>query len=190
MNVQVLEELIEHKLAPEPLVGVQGLVNTFSLEDQVELLGSPEEAREWLVGAELLDKDAKVTAGDLATLVDFREALRSVLLTNHDGGPPDPEVAAKLAGLAEKHPVSYVVTEEGGVSLDLAPARDVGALIGQSLGIIHQAQNLDQWRRLKICAADTCLWAFYDTSKNCSGTWCQMGLCGNRNKNRRYRSRA
>ena len=47
----------------------------------------------------------------------------------------------------------------------------------------------DSWRRLKICAADDCAWAFYDTSKNQSRTWCSMKVCGNRAKTRSYRAR-
>ena len=30
------------------------------------------------------------------------------------------------------------------------------------------------WERLKVCPADDCQWAFYDESKNRSGTWCDM----------------
>ena len=33
------------------------------------------------------------------------------------------------------------------------------------------------------------MWAFYDHSRNRSGTWCEMGKCGNRAKARRWRER-
>lgn len=46
------------------------------------------------------------------------------------------------------------------------------------------------WIRLKICPADTCLWAFYDESRNRSRTWCSMRVCGNREKARGWRARA
>jgi len=189
MNVEVLAELIEHKVAPSPLVGVQGLVNTYSWEDDLELLGDPEQGREWLVSAGLLDDGATVSPEELATLVEFREALREVLTANHTG-EASPKATAKLADLAARHPVSYEVSGQGEVALDLEPAPAVGSLIGQVIGIVHHAQALGEWQRLKICAADDCRWAFYDTSKNRSGTWCQMELCGNRTKNRRYRSKA
>ncbi|MGZ5324519.1 MAG: CGNR zinc finger domain-containing protein, partial [Solirubrobacterales bacterium] len=45
------------------------------------------------------------------------------------------------------------------------------------------------WERLKLCENPDCLWAFYDNSRNRSGSWCRMGLCGNRIKNRAYRER-
>ena len=45
------------------------------------------------------------------------------------------------------------------------------------------------WERLKTCANGRCGWAFYDRSKNRSGRWCSMDVCGNRAKTRAYRSR-
>jgi predicted RNA-binding Zn ribbon-like protein len=47
----------------------------------------------------------------------------------------------------------------------------------------------DTWNRLKACRLDNCQWAFYDTSKNRSRTWCSMKVCGNRAKARAYRER-
>jgi len=46
------------------------------------------------------------------------------------------------------------------------------------------------WARLKVCAEDACMWAFYDRSKNRSGNWCSMAVCGNRMKARRHYQRA
>jgi predicted RNA-binding Zn ribbon-like protein len=43
--------------------------------------------------------------------------------------------------------------------------------------------------RLKVCANPDCEWAFYDTSRSRSGTWCVMNVCGARHKMSRYRSR-
>lgn len=45
----------------------------------------------------------------------------------------------------------------------------------------------DRLVRIKICPADDCRWAFYDTSKNQSRQWCSMRVCGNRAKARRHR---
>jgi predicted RNA-binding Zn ribbon-like protein len=45
------------------------------------------------------------------------------------------------------------------------------------------------WKRLKACRNHGCRWAFYDYSKNRSGSWCSMQLCGNRTKTRSYRRR-
>lgn len=43
--------------------------------------------------------------------------------------------------------------------------------------------------RISMCAADTCAWVFLDTSKNHSRRWCDMKVCGNRAKARRFNAR-
>jgi predicted RNA-binding Zn ribbon-like protein len=44
--------------------------------------------------------------------------------------------------------------------------------------------------RVRTCAADTCEWLFLDTTKNRTRRWCDMKICGNREKVRRFRTRA
>jgi predicted RNA-binding Zn ribbon-like protein len=43
--------------------------------------------------------------------------------------------------------------------------------------------------RVRTCAADTCRWLFLDTSKNHTRRWCNMKVCGNRMKARRFQER-
>lgn len=43
--------------------------------------------------------------------------------------------------------------------------------------------------RIRPCAAITCGWWFLDDSKNGSRRWCDMKICGNREKIRRFRDR-
>jgi predicted RNA-binding Zn ribbon-like protein len=44
--------------------------------------------------------------------------------------------------------------------------------------------------RIRICASDTCLWVFYDSSRTGRRRWCDMATCGNRAKAARHRARA
>ena len=39
---------------------------------------------------------------------------------------------------------------------------------------------------VRACECDTCRWLFLDQSKNHSRRWCDMKICGNRTKARRY----
>jgi predicted RNA-binding Zn ribbon-like protein len=43
--------------------------------------------------------------------------------------------------------------------------------------------------RVRPCAAEDCGWWFLDETKNGSRRWCDMKLCGNRDKVRRFRAR-
>jgi predicted RNA-binding Zn ribbon-like protein len=65
----------------------------------------------------------------------------------------------------------------------------VDSAIARLLAIVHASMNDRTWARLKACPAEDCLWAFYDHSRNRSGTWCEMGKCGNRAKARGWRER-
>ena len=44
--------------------------------------------------------------------------------------------------------------------------------------------------RVKICEHETCTWLFVDETRNHSRRWCDMSVCGNRAKARRFRSRS
>jgi predicted RNA-binding Zn ribbon-like protein len=43
--------------------------------------------------------------------------------------------------------------------------------------------------RLRACDAPECRWLFLDTSKNHARRWCDMKVCGNRVKARRFKAR-
>ena len=47
----------------------------------------------------------------------------------------------------------------------------------------------DAMQRVRACGADTCRWLFLDTSKNHTRRWCNMKICGNRMKARRFQAR-
>jgi predicted RNA-binding Zn ribbon-like protein len=42
---------------------------------------------------------------------------------------------------------------------------------------------------LRACGSETCRWVFLDTSKNHTRRWCDMKICGNRMKARRFHAR-
>ncbi len=59
-------------------------------------------------------------------------------------------------------------------------------LLAQSVSDILVAPDA---ARVKTCAVDTCRWLFLDTSKNHTRRWCNMKVCGNRVKARRFQAR-
>jgi predicted RNA-binding Zn ribbon-like protein len=61
--------------------------------------------------------------------------------------------------------------------------------MGRLLAAIASATADGTWARLKICRNDACRWSFYDASRNRSGHWCSMAVCGNRMKGRAFRQR-
>ena len=75
-------------------------------------------------------------------------------------------------------------------AIEIAPRAEGfdGVLARLLVPVTHAAMD-GSWARVKACVADDCQWAFWDSSRNRSGRWCDMAVCGNREKVRTYRSR-
>ena len=98
------------------------------------------------------------------------------------------EAADVLNALAAYAPLSVHFQRDGQATLE--PAIDgVDGALAQLLAAVPLAQSEGSWRRLKICRNDACGRAFFDTSKNHSGAWCDLGQCGNRLNARASRAR-
>jgi predicted RNA-binding Zn ribbon-like protein len=173
--------------APGELELVRAFVNTWDADEDVENVPGPDELRDWLVEHDLLDAGARVTAADHRHAIEVREALRAVLLANagldlDPGAGPILDEASRRARLAVRFGADGRVRtapEAGGVA---------GAT-GRLLALVAAAQEEGTWPRLKACLADDCQWAFFDRSRNRSAVWCDMKICGNRQKVRSYRER-
>lgn len=158
--------------------------NTLDAEDGSDELTSPSALDGWLRRADLLGPRRRSTQADLRTALDLRAGLREQMTGHHSGlEPADPD----LGRLAQQLPVRLTF-DQGGPRL--APhGSGVDAALSGLLVAVADAVADGSWPRLKLCPAEDCRWAFFDTSKNRSRTWCAMGVCGNRAKTRAYRSR-
>jgi predicted RNA-binding Zn ribbon-like protein len=163
-------------------------VNTADLEGGTEDLATPGALAVWLQDRGLLDGSAPaLSAAQLAEAVDLREALRAAMLT-HNGGDRDPESAQKLERAAELGQLSVRFESDGSIALAPRATGFQGAL-ASLLAPVAEAAADGTWARVKACRADDCRWAFYDQSRNRSGRWCDMAVCGNRTKVRAYRTK-
>jgi predicted RNA-binding Zn ribbon-like protein len=173
------------KRAPEPLELVQRFVNSAELDEDREELSTPEALRTWFAGARLMAPDEPVTEGDLRRAIDVREGLRALLLCNN-GGELDRLAVERLKRAASRAGlrVGFV---EGAPSLE-PDATGVDGALARLLAVVATTDE-PTWRRLKACRHEPCRWAFYDRSKNRSGKWCTMDVCGNLEKARAYRAR-
>jgi len=165
---------------------VQDFVNTRELDPEREALPTPEALAVWLDGRGLL-RQARVSPADHRRAVELREALRRLLLANN-GAAPDPADLDLLDRVAVDGGLRPRFLPGGRVALEPAAAGVPGAL-GRLVAAVSEAMNTGTWPRLKVCADRGCLWAFYDRSRNRSGHWCSMEVCGNRAKARQFRKR-
>ena len=177
------------KAAPGQLVLVQDLVNTHYGQKRyahVELT-SPDDLRDWLVAHGLLADGTAVTEGDFRRVLLLREALRNLLRANNDTEVPATQIEA-LNHLASNAPLTVRFHSEGAPTLE-PDITGVDGAIACLLGTVFTAMQDDTWLRLKVCRNEPCQKAFYDTSRNRSGEWCSMAVCGSRVKARAYRHR-
>ncbi len=174
--------------APGELEHVRAFVNTLDVEDGTEEFATPETLASWLEGQGLIEPGTRASARDLTRARELREALREVLLSHTLGAPAPEEACATLERAANRGRVSLRFDEQGDSTLE-PDAGGVDGSLGRLLAIVHGSRADGTWRRLKACREHTCEWAFYDHTKNRSGTWCNMAVCGNRSKARSYRER-
>jgi predicted RNA-binding Zn ribbon-like protein len=177
----------KHPVPPHQLDLVIDFVNTLDLETAEEELSGPAALASWLAQRGLLAGGRRATPAQLAAAIELREALRRTMLTNN-GGPGDREAAERLEAAARRGELS-VRFGEGTARLEPCADGLEGALAAL-LAPVAEAMSDGTWARVKACRADACHWAFYDFSRNRSGTWCDMAVCGNREKVRAYRERA
>lgn len=176
----------EGEAAPGALELVRAFVNTRELDPDREELTDPGALREWLLGRGVI-APRPLTEADLERAIEFREALRALLLANN-GEPLDRDAVARLQRIASDAPVRLEIGPTGDVDMACS-AEGVDSLVADVLTAIASAQETGEWERLKACSADECLWAFYDRSRNRSRHWCSMQVCGNRAKTRAYRAK-
>jgi predicted RNA-binding Zn ribbon-like protein len=172
---------------PVELRLVQDFVNTRDVEQGRDEIASAQGLARWLRQRRLLRDSDVVDAADVIRATELRESLR-VLLHRHHGAPVDPDAIAAINSLVADLPVRVAFGADARPELEPALDGARGAL-GRIVADVMVAMTRGTWQRLKTCSKDTCQWAFYDHSKNRSGRWCSMQVCGNRTKTRAYRAR-
>jgi predicted RNA-binding Zn ribbon-like protein len=173
---------------PRDLDLVIDFVNTLDADTGRDELESGEGLTRWLAERGLLDGDEpQLTDAQRRQAINVREALRSAMRANN-GEPWDDAAGAELEAAARRGRLGLCFAEQGSVNLTPEATGFDGAL-ARLLIAVAEATRGGSWARVKACRAVDCQWAFYDRSRNRSGVWCDMAVCGNRTKVRAYRAR-
>ena len=173
--------------APGELELVRRFVNTRDIEEGSEELDSPESLLTWFASMDLLDDEAAADEKDLERALALREGIRALLLANNGEEIETVRIRELNRTIGS---VCLTVRFDGDGRATLKPeSSGVSAALGRILAAMVRATDEGVWSRLKVCPNDACQWAFYDRSKNRSGKWCTMEVCGNRMKARTFRQR-
>ena len=174
---------------PHHLQLVLDFVNTLDVETQSDALSFPEQLAAWLRQQGLIGSSApRIGNGEHRQAIELREALRETMHAHTRGSSGTAGAAAQLDAVAEAGRLAPCFEPDGRVHL---AARHPGypGVLARLLVPVATAALDGTWSRVKACDADDCAEAFYDRSRNRSGRWCDMAVCGNRTKVRAYRSK-
>ena len=180
-------DVVQRNEAPGELELVRRFVNTRDVEEGTDELDGPDSLLGWFSGMGLLDDEAIADEEDLKRALALREGIRSLLLANNGE-------ELEAAGLSELNRAVRGVClrvrfDEDGSPVLEPETSGASAALGRILGAVVRAKEEGIWSRLKVCPNEACQWAFYDQSRNRSGRWCTMEVCGNRMTARSFRQR-
>jgi predicted RNA-binding Zn ribbon-like protein len=169
-----------------------------------ELLCSYEDLTDWATHAGAIESsqrvalnaEAKAHPGKAAVVlrraVELREALYRILEARLAGRSVDEKDRIEFsAALGEALARRQLIPTRNGFRLDW-PAEPVHLEsvlwpIADSAGRLLTSEDL---ARVRECGDQTCRWLFVDRSKNHSRRWCDMKVCGNRTKVRKFYRRS
>jgi predicted RNA-binding Zn ribbon-like protein len=142
--------------------------------------------------AQLLKKKPDPEAADraLRSVRELREASASVLYAvAKDKAPPAEELKTLERYFLEanhQRQLRWETKARWKWNADESDPTLTVWILSQSVGDLLFSEQITQMR---TCDVSTCRWLFLDTSKNHSRRWCNMKVCGNRVKARRFQAR-
>jgi hypothetical protein len=172
-------------VAPGGVALVQDFLNTRAIEDHPDLLADPKLAQSWVPNAVQAWSTTRgddmrpptLTPADLTKLRALRATIADLITRDESGSPGIGSV-----------PASFALSDNGDVRLE--PAGNGWRWLASALwGEILLSQQTGTWRRLKQCHNPDCRSTFYDRSKNNSGVWHNVKVCGNAANLRASRAR-
>ena len=184
-----IPEPVNRNAAPDRLELVRQFINTADVDERDgRACADTGGLQTWLAEKRLLGAGTRAYRGDRhQRAIDFREALREILL-GHTGGEVGSATVRRFDAVVSSIPMRLRVDDTGWVRV-AAAGRGFDGALAELLARVYEAMEDGSWQRLKTCADDNCRWAFYDHSKNRSGHWCNMAVCGNRAKVNAFRQR-
>jgi predicted RNA-binding Zn ribbon-like protein len=126
----------------------------------------------------------------LAHACELRELLHDAFAATSEGRPP---AAATLDELSAQLSAWYrhgrLVPGEQALQWAYAGSDDLDRVLWEVARSASRLLTSPLLPRVRSCAANACGWWFLDDTKNASRRWCDMKVCGNREKLRRFRER-
>lgn len=122
--------------------------------------------------------------------IRLRGALYEALIAASEDRDPSAAAQRTLnAELRRAAPNMRLAWEEGGVTVgwtsEIKLDRPLGCIVQSGIELLRS----DERHLIRSCDGVDCAWVFLDHTRNHSRRWCDMKMCGNRVKARRYYAR-
>ena|SRR5579863_733898 len=175
------------------------LVNTldwrFGTQGPQDLLTSYDDLVRFIQQSKLLSIKPSATriagARALQRSIELREALAEIFYSQLDGRKPSTTARNQLERYFKEARLRQTLNWKDSPHLEWEwPAHAINAELpfwALALSALDLMTS-DAVHRVRACDNPECRWLFLDTSKNHTRRWCDMKLCGNRMKARRFKA--
>jgi predicted RNA-binding Zn ribbon-like protein len=121
---------------------------------------------------------------------ELRELVHDTFTAASAGRSPRPETLTALSThLSAWYPHGRLVSAGESLQWAYDGDDDLKRPLWEISRAVSRLLTSPRLARVHACAAEDCAWWFFDDSRNGSRRWCDMKICGNRDKVRRYRAR-
>jgi predicted RNA-binding Zn ribbon-like protein len=133
--------------------------------------------------------DVEAAGRALRRAVDLRETLYALMSALVDRKKPDKRILARLNDyVSGTFGAAHLAVEEGRLALKTPSDDRLDAMLTPIVRSAVELLTSDAAERIGRCADKGCAWLFFDTTRSGTRRWCDMKVCGNRNKLRRFRA--
>lgn len=135
-------------------------------------------------------RDPRKATRILADAQQFRDCLFDCFQNLYAGKTVNEATLDALVKWKHRVDARKILAFRGGqlhVGYDEAdPAAMLWSVVDEAIDLLSDAGAPD---RIKLCEGETCNWVFVDESRQGNRRWCDMSVCGNRAKAKRFRSK-
>jgi predicted RNA-binding Zn ribbon-like protein len=126
-----------------------------------------------------------LTEVDVTRTLTIREALRQLIAAERRAEALERDAKRRLEEATTGASFELRFTSAGPQFVPTGTG-PLDRALGVLLAIAATAMIDGSWSRLKSCPGHHCGWVFFDLSRNNSGRWCSMTVCGGREKARAH----
>jgi predicted RNA-binding Zn ribbon-like protein len=164
--------------------GAEELLNSYA-----DLVGFAEQSK-LLSAAQARRLSRAAGTRTLGAAVDLRETLAEVFYACVDGHSPQPAALAKLERFFGAARSRQKFSWHKPLMTWSLPETEKSAELPLWLLSLSASELMtsDAMRLVHACDNPECRWLFLDTSRNHTRRWCDMKVCGNRMKARRFKA--